>query len=322
MIRTTPIGTRTLRMRIPFGRVHSLIVVPTGSGNSATSRMPHAISEMRFSVSVSRSSIADDKPAFLPASRSFALADLILSEDFSSPSAMARNSEFLVFASSFANARDASRERSASECICSFSSILQNHHVVAVDDHPSGRFHLDAANLRQAARKFNLLFVANTDHIAFVESAIHRQYPFGQQALTVLRESQFGAGVDNHRSGRALKKGDPTLPARQLVGMGQEDCSHFLAGQNIADDIRSLAVGNDERNSGSGHDLRRIDFGFHATDAGRAIGAAGESFDVRSNLWNCMKDFAAWGHAAYNRLQQPLHVRQDDQQIGVDNRGG
>ncbi len=116
-------GTRTFRMRIPFGRVHSLMVVPTGSGKAATSRTPFAISAMRLSVSVNRSSIADESPDFLPASRSLALADLIAAADFSIPLAMARSSAFFLSASNFASAREASRDRSANNRICCFKSI-------------------------------------------------------------------------------------------------------------------------------------------------------------------------------------------------------
>ena len=47
MIPTTPSGTRTLRMRRPFGRVHSARVSPMGSSSAATSRTPCAISLIR-----------------------------------------------------------------------------------------------------------------------------------------------------------------------------------------------------------------------------------------------------------------------------------
>ena len=70
----TPSGTRTRSMRIPFGRVHESVTVPTGSGNRCTTSTPAAIASMRFPSSARRSTNASVAPAARASARSPALA--------------------------------------------------------------------------------------------------------------------------------------------------------------------------------------------------------------------------------------------------------
>ncbi len=71
MIPITPSGMRMRPTRMPFGRPHIRTISPTGSGNAAISSRPAAVCSITLSERVSLSSIAADKPAALPASRSF-----------------------------------------------------------------------------------------------------------------------------------------------------------------------------------------------------------------------------------------------------------
>src|SRR5579863_7283374 len=284
MMRITPMGTRTFWMRIPFGRVHSLMAVPTGSGKAATSRTPLAISEMRLPVRVRRSSMADDRLDFLPASRSLALADLIALADFSMLSAMAWSKVFFALPSSFASAREASRERSASNRICCFKSMLEDHHIVPMNHHTCGGLYLDAANLRQAARKFDLILVPDAHEIVLFEFPLGRDYPFGQQALTFGAQGLLCAVVDHDYASGMLEKRDPAFAAGQFVGMRQEDRPDLFTGQDVVEDVCAFAVGDDERDAGAPNDLARIELGLHPSDARGAVRVTGEGFDLARDL--------------------------------------
>ena len=74
MIPMVPIGTRTCCKRMPFGRVHSSITWPTGSGSEATCSIPPAMASTFFASSFRRSSIGFDRPFNSPAARSRSLA--------------------------------------------------------------------------------------------------------------------------------------------------------------------------------------------------------------------------------------------------------
>ena len=104
MMPMTPIGTRTLRIKRPFGLVHSLMTSPTGSGSSATWRSPRAISATRFSFSMSLSSMSGLMPFALSLSMSAALAASTSAHLSSSASAMASRAAFFCSVVSWATA--------------------------------------------------------------------------------------------------------------------------------------------------------------------------------------------------------------------------
>jgi hypothetical protein len=123
MMRITPMGTRTFRMLIPFGRVHSLMDVPDRVGQGGHFADAHG--HLRNSLVGERQAIQHRrrKPGLLAASISLALADLMRCGGFLNAVGHGAHSAFFLFASSLASARDASRERSASIRICCFKSI-------------------------------------------------------------------------------------------------------------------------------------------------------------------------------------------------------
>ena len=63
MMPTTPSGTRTRSMVMPFGRVHVSITLPTGSARPRTMSRPSAMAAIRASSSDSRSRKASVAPA-------------------------------------------------------------------------------------------------------------------------------------------------------------------------------------------------------------------------------------------------------------------
>ena len=73
MMAITPMGTAVFSMTSPLGRSTRRRTLPTGSGRSATSRMPFAMALMRSGVRASRSSMTSEMCP-LAASRSVALA--------------------------------------------------------------------------------------------------------------------------------------------------------------------------------------------------------------------------------------------------------
>src|ERR1041384_131320 len=74
MTPTTPSGTRTRSMVMPFGRVQLSVTAPTGSGRSRTTSIPSAIAATILAVSVSRSRNAAFVPAAFTSATSSALA--------------------------------------------------------------------------------------------------------------------------------------------------------------------------------------------------------------------------------------------------------
>ena len=94
MIPMTPIGTRTLRMTRPFGRVHSSMTLPMGSGRSATWSRPSAMPAMRASLSISLSSRDSGMPLSRPFCISFSFAARISGVLLSSAPAISRRALF------------------------------------------------------------------------------------------------------------------------------------------------------------------------------------------------------------------------------------
>ncbi len=94
MMPMTPIGTRTLRMWRPLGRVHSLSSSPTGSGSTATSRTASAIAARRLGSRVRRSIMAFERPFSSARARSSALAERMAPWQAMISSAIARRMVF------------------------------------------------------------------------------------------------------------------------------------------------------------------------------------------------------------------------------------
>ena len=111
MIPITPIGTRTFRIRIPFGLVQSASNSPTGSGNSATSSSAFAIASNRFPSSVNRSIIAALSPFARARSKSSAFALKISASSTLNCPAIARRIRFFCSVLNFTNSCDAARAR-------------------------------------------------------------------------------------------------------------------------------------------------------------------------------------------------------------------
>src|SRR5262249_47683710 len=74
MMPTTPIGTRTRSMVMPFGRVQRSVTAPTGSARARTTSRPSAMAAMRRSSSARRSTKAAVAPAAFASATSLALA--------------------------------------------------------------------------------------------------------------------------------------------------------------------------------------------------------------------------------------------------------
>src|SRR5260221_557310 len=74
MMPTTPIGTRTRSMVMPFGRVQRSATTPTGSARARTTSRPSAMAAMRRSSSARRSRKAAVAPAAFASATSLALA--------------------------------------------------------------------------------------------------------------------------------------------------------------------------------------------------------------------------------------------------------
>src|SRR6516164_7166579 len=74
MMPTTPIGTRTRSIVMPFGRVQRSVTAPTGSARARTTSRPSAMAAMRRSSSARRSTKAAVAPAAFASATSLALA--------------------------------------------------------------------------------------------------------------------------------------------------------------------------------------------------------------------------------------------------------
>ena len=92
----TPRGTRTRAISTPLGRRQTSTVSPTGSGSPATCRRPTAISSIRASVRVRRSSEARVSPADRARSRSARLASSTAGVFSSSPRAICCRASFFA----------------------------------------------------------------------------------------------------------------------------------------------------------------------------------------------------------------------------------
>ncbi len=106
---TTPSGTRTRSMVMPFGRCQLSVTAPTGSAMSWITRMPSAIACTRASVRVSRSIKADVAPLARTSATSSALAARIAGAPARIARSMAASARFFCSVGATANARAAAR---------------------------------------------------------------------------------------------------------------------------------------------------------------------------------------------------------------------
>ena len=120
---TTPSGTRTFAISIPFGRRQPRTVSPTGSGSAATWRIPATMLSTRVSVSVRRSRKARGWPCPRARSRSARFASRTAGAFSSSPRAMARRASPFTRALASAKLRAASRAARARVSTSSRTSI-------------------------------------------------------------------------------------------------------------------------------------------------------------------------------------------------------
>ena len=146
----TPIGTRCLLMRKPFGNVRPSNDSPTGSGSATKERTSDAIPSRRASVSSKRSIRCSSKPAARPSSMSLLLALRMTAWRSIMDSAMAIRVSFLTFVLSVRNRRETWRARVPTSFTSSYMGIFslpimnlfclglftasQQHHIVAMDN--------------------------------------------------------------------------------------------------------------------------------------------------------------------------------------------
>src|SRR6185436_8454895 len=205
----TPSGTRTREISTPLGRRHTSTVSPTGSGRAATWRTPAAISSMRESVRVSRSTKARGWPLTRARSRSARLASTMVPAFSSSARAIRINASFFILVDASPSARDASLAARAfavtsvaTSVVMPLPSRLEDHQVVPVDDLADSLVAqraldvrgLGAANLTQLgrvvvdepARELPSRRLHEGHHLTRLEIARHLDQARGQQALAPL----------------------------------------------------------------------------------------------------------------------------------------
>ena len=121
---TTPSGTRTRSMIMPFGRCQLSVTTPTGSGISRTVAMPSAIALTRACVSASRSMKAAVAPVPRTSATSSALAARIRGALARIARSIASSASFFWSAEASASTRAAARARAASSVIRTGKSAL------------------------------------------------------------------------------------------------------------------------------------------------------------------------------------------------------
>jgi hypothetical protein len=144
MTPTTPIGVRTRWIARPFGRCHSAMIWPTGSGSSAIASRPAAIASMRSGVRVPRSMTAEVASAACKPAISRALASRMALVAARSRAAALRNAWFFTALSALAMRVAASRARapmSATMSATSPSPLLATARVLVllIDSGAPGR---------------------------------------------------------------------------------------------------------------------------------------------------------------------------------------
>src|SRR6185369_12089286 len=230
MMPMTPRGTRTCVMRIPFGRVHSVIVSPTGSGRSATCSTPAAIASMRAWVSVRRSTNAAAAPSARAAATSSALAARSCASRARNAAAPERSAAFFAAvdvparigaAARAARHRETTRDSMlAASRLTSFMTppglFLYDHQVVAMDDlvaHLVAERRLDltrvaaldllqlgGAVVDEAARELAAVETDAEDAGADAEDAADLAQAGGQQAASLAGDRAARAVVDDQGS--------------------------------------------------------------------------------------------------------------------------
>src|SRR5258705_6057078 len=205
----TPSGTRTREISTPLGRRHTSTVSPTGSGRAATWRTPAAMSSMRESVRVSRSTKARGSPLTRARARSGRLASTVVPAFSSSARGLRRSASFFTRVVASPSARDASLAARAftapsvaTSVVMPLLSRLEHHQVVPVDDLADPLVAqraldvrgLGAADLPQLgrvvvdepARELSARRLHERDHLARLEIARHLDETGRQQALAPL----------------------------------------------------------------------------------------------------------------------------------------
>ena len=174
--------------------------------------------------------------------------------------------------------------------------------------------HQHAPGPDQTARKLITGCIVNTDHIVGCEFSFGADDAFRQQTFPTGTQSHPRPVIHNEDAGRLLEKCDPAFPAFQLTGLGEENGAEILAGNDAGDGVSPVAMRNDQRDAGPSADFSRVDFRFHTADAGDAVGATGEGFDFAG-------DFRDDRHELFRAIEETVHVRENDKQVGIDERG-
>src|SRR6266404_4190728 len=303
MMPITPSGTRTCAMRSPFGRVHSVIVSPTGSGSSATCSTPAAIASTRAGVSVRRSTNAAVSPAAFAFSTSPAFVARSSAARRRSAAAPPRSAAFFAAVDAPARIGAAVRAPRQRATMCSSRlsvwrltsfmvtpSFVEQHEVVAVNDlvaHFVSQGGLDLARMAafdlveltgaiadEAAREFPPVEADALHARADAERTAHLAQPRRQQAPALRRDRAAGAVVDDEGAAGLECIGDPALAAREPIADRQDQRADVARGiEDGAEDTGRRAVGDDGRDTRGRSFLRRGELRRHAAGAERAAGA-------------------------------------------------
>ena len=133
IIPMTPMGTRTREIFMPLGRVHSLRVVPTGSGNPAMSSRPLAMASTRSVVRTRRSMNESFRSLVFAAATSAALAAMSLFAEARMAFAMACRAAFFCWVEASASTPAALRAFRPSSCMA-LALTIGHHQIIAMND--------------------------------------------------------------------------------------------------------------------------------------------------------------------------------------------
>src|ERR1051326_2100357 len=131
---------------------------------------------------------------------------------------------------------------------------------------------------RNPAGEFRPVQIANPDDLSRVKVAFAAADSGRQEAFATFAQGFLGPGIDHERAFGAMKKGDPSLAALQLVPAWHENRPLLLSGQDIGQDILFSSRSNHQRYPGANDDLCGLNLRGHSADRSNAFSSPGKPF--------------------------------------------
>ena len=150
--------------------------------------------------------------------------------------------------------------------------------------------HNDAAVPHNPERKLIPRGVVDAHDIAGRKFTVGPHHTFGQETFAGAADSRARPLINYKNAGWFLEKCDPPFPTFELAGFRQKNRAGIRARNQFGNHVSTVAIGNNQRNTGPDTNLGGVNFGFHAAHTGDTVGPARLRFNFAGDFRNDRND--------------------------------